>query len=121
LRGAHVTLLSLLSCARGDLVEPLVKHALMSVLKTKGRKSEERVQHWHLSQRMLVVYAAHFNGMSPEELIKKQEVGLVGYFWVSLIRLRAVCNSGSSGRLHACGHRGHRWQTLILADKAGVA
>jgi hypothetical protein len=87
-----------------DLVEPLVKHALTSVLKTEGRKSEEkkeaygrmlengkaRVQRWRLSQRMRVVWASHFSELSPEEFAKKQEVCFVRYFRVYIIHLRAL-------------------------------
>jgi hypothetical protein len=74
-----------------DLVDPVVKHALMSVLNSEGRKSEDkkdvyklmlekgkvRVQRWRLSRRLRSVYSNQLNGMPPEVLKKKEEVRVV--------------------------------------------
>jgi hypothetical protein len=83
-----------------DLLDDSIKHALASVLKTEGRKAEDkqvayktmlergkaRVQRWRLSARMLAAMIADMvlQGISAEERAKKEEVCvLVTDFWFS--------------------------------------
>ena len=75
-----------------DLLDDSVKHALTSVLKTEGRKAENkqvaytnminngkaRVQRWRLSVRMIaaVLVEMALQGVSAEDRAKKEQVSL---------------------------------------------
>jgi hypothetical protein len=88
----------------GDLLGSSSKHALHSVLKTEGRKSENkqiayklmiensksRVQRWRLSARLLsaLIPDQVLRGVSAEERAKQEQVSLlVTDFWFSLMHL----------------------------------
>jgi hypothetical protein len=97
-----------------DYVDGVIKQALMSVLKSEGRKSEdkaaayklmiergkERVLRWRLQQRMLVAYAADqaTREVTPEVRRQYEEVRFALIF---SLRLNFLCTSGSRGGLHA--------------------
>jgi hypothetical protein len=82
-----------------DLVNPVVKHALMSVLKTEGRKTEEkveayktmlskgkvRVKRWRLSRRMKAEYGSEQSllGTEAEIRLKNEKVLVCFDFWFS--------------------------------------
>ncbi len=82
-----------------DIVNPVVKYALMSVLKTEGRKTEEkaeayktmilkgkvRVKRWRLSRRMKAEYGSEQSllGTEAEIRLKNEKVRVCFDFWSS--------------------------------------